>query len=79
MIIAILSYGFYHPPFWVLLLLTIPMLTDGFIQRLTAYESNNLRRLWTGLFFGYAFAAMIIMSFAYVYRLGQKVGLTYFR
>ena len=79
MIAAILSYGFYHPPFWILLILTIPMLIDGFVQRLTAYESNNVRRLWTGTLFGYAFAALLIMSFVYVYHLGQKVGLTYFR
>lgn len=34
------------------LLLTIPMLTDGFIQLKTKYISNNRRRLITGFLFG---------------------------
>ena len=78
MIAAIASYGLYHPPLWILLLLAVPMLIDGFTQRLTAYESRNVRRLWTGTLFGYAFAALIIMSFVYVYHLGQKAGSVWF-
>lgn len=46
--------------FWVACLLMLPLVIDGFTQRLTAYESNNMRRLWTGILFGIAFIAMFI-------------------
>ena len=40
-------------PDWRLcLLLMLPMLADGFAQRLTPYQSGNLRRLVTGMLFG---------------------------
>lgn len=46
--------------FWIACLMMIPLVVDGFTQRLTAYESNNIRRLWTGILFGIAFIFMII-------------------
>ena len=48
------------PDFWVACVLMIPLVVDGFTQRLTAYESNNMRRLWTGILFGIAFIFMFI-------------------
>ena len=38
----------------------MPLVIDGFIQRLTTYESNNMRRLFTGILFGIAFVFMFI-------------------
>lgn len=52
------------PDFWVACVLTIPLVVDGFTQRLTAYESNNMRRLWTGILFGIA----LIFMFIYFHR-----------
>lgn len=49
-----------YPSFWVVCLMMLPLVVDGFIQRLTAYESKNLRRLWTGILFGIAFIFMFI-------------------
>lgn len=44
----------------VLVLLMIPMILDGFVQLLTSYESTNLRRLLTGLLFGFALVSAVI-------------------
>ena len=35
-----------------LCILIIPMIIDGFVQLLTNYESNNIKRLLTGILFG---------------------------
>ena len=47
----------------------IPMVLDGFVQMLTAYESNNVKRLITGGFFGYGlfmiFAETTVMAFRF--------------
>lgn len=48
------------PSFWIVCLMMLPLVVDGFTQRLTAYESNNIRRLWTGILFGIAFIFMFI-------------------
>lgn len=59
-----LAVCFGIPSFWVVCLMMLPLVADGFIQRLTAYESNNIRRLWTGILFGIAF----IFMFVYFHR-----------
>lgn len=51
---------FGYPSFWFVCLMMLPLIVDGFTQRLTAYESNNMRRLWTGILFGIAFIFMFI-------------------
>ena len=53
------------PDFWVVLLLMIPMLFDGFLQLLTRYESGNYRRLFTGILFGVA----LIFCLIYFHRI----------
>ena len=54
------AFCFGYPRFWIVCVMMIPLVVDGFTQRLTAYESNNLRRLWTGILFGIAFIFMFI-------------------
>lgn len=40
---------------WLMIvLLMLPMVVDGSIQALTKYESNNIKRLITGILFGIA-------------------------
>lgn len=36
------------------------MLGDGFLQLLSSYESNNEKRLITGLLFGYAVGSIVL-------------------
>jgi len=38
-----------RPPFWTGLLLFIPLVVDGLMQKYTPYESTNLLRVLTGL------------------------------
>lgn len=40
---------------WIyIILLSLPLILDGFIQLLTKYESNNFKRVVTGFLFGIA-------------------------
>jgi len=41
-----------RPPFWSGLLLIMPLILDGLLQKYTAYESITLLRVLTGLFAG---------------------------
>ncbi len=58
-----------YPPFPITLLLMAPLIGDGFLQQLTPYESNNLKRLITGLLFG----AALVFLFVYFHRVCAKV------
>ena len=54
----------YIPPAVACVVFVTPMLIDGFTQLLTKYESNNWKRLATGLFFGYAIIPIAARSVA---------------
>ena len=47
---------------------------DGFVQLKTGYESNNIRRLWTGILFGYGLFTLFIISSAFALRYGIEAG-----
>lgn len=63
-----------HPPVPVLFALTLPLVLDGVIQLKTSYESNNLRRLWTGFLFGYSVLTLFVLSHIAVFRFGASLG-----
>ncbi len=48
------------PHIGVTFLMALPLVFDGFLQRLTPYESGNIRRLLTGILFGIAFISLFI-------------------
>ncbi len=52
------------PSFGIVLLLMVPLIVDGSVQKLTSYESGNIRRLITGILFGMA----LIFTFVYFHR-----------
>lgn len=52
------------PQFVIVLVMMIPLVFDGFLQRLTSYESGNIRRLITGILFGIA----LIFALIYFHR-----------
>lgn len=70
-----ITYGMYHPQILYAVIFLIPMILDGGIQLLTTYESTNIRRFLTGLFFGYGFfylfVASIIATYWYGYHFAQ--------
>ncbi|MDO9493422.1 DUF2085 domain-containing protein [Acetobacterium sp.] len=43
------------------LLSIIPLLLDGLTQLLTKYQSNNIKRIGTGLLFGIGFANLFLI------------------
>ena len=65
----------WRPPVWLTLVLMVPMVTDGLIQLKTAYESSNPRRLITGLIFGYALTAFLVVTLGMTYQYGYRLGL----
>lgn len=65
-----ITYGMYHPPVLYALIFMIPMIFDGGIQLLTIYESTNIRRFLTGLFFGYGLFYLILVSVIATYWFG---------
>ena len=52
----------------------LPLILDGFIQLLTKYESNNSKRLVTGVLFGFALTNLFIISILKTYSFGQQMG-----
>lgn len=47
-------------PIQVCIIMVIPMAIDGMLQLFTSYTSNNLKRLFTGIFSGIGFLQLII-------------------
>jgi uncharacterized membrane protein len=52
----------------------IPMIIDGLVQLLTAYESNNRRRFVTGFLFGYGLFMLLAFSTVVAYQYGLYLG-----
>ncbi len=49
------------------------MIGDGFIQALTKYESNNIKRFITGFLFGYGLCMLFVVSSIGAYNIGQSI------
>ena len=58
----------------ICLWLLLPLVLDGGIQRLTRYESGNIRRLLTGILFGYALVGLLVLSTIGAARWGYQLG-----
>ncbi len=74
MVLALITCPFCRPPLWVALLLMLPMIADGLIQYFTAYESNNLRRVLTGILFGYALVMFLVITLIMAFQYGMRLG-----
>lgn len=74
MICSPVLFSLYHPNLIYNLLLMAPMILDGFIQLSTNYESNNLKRFFTGLIFGYALCNIFIISVIFTWKCGLNFG-----
>lgn len=69
-ILGLLTLAFFQLPVLLNFLLLIPLVTDGFTQLLTKYESNNILRLITGILFGYGLTSLLIIPLHYAFDLG---------
>ncbi|WP_302626530.1 DUF2085 domain-containing protein [uncultured Eubacterium sp.] len=61
-------------PVWVFFIMLIPLITDGMIQARTNYESDNIKRVFTGLFFGIGLAMLFMLSSQYCFAVGFDYG-----
>ena len=75
MLAVVFTWAFFHPGALTSLPLLIPLIADGTVQKLTAYESRNYRRFWTGLLFGYGLFNLLFLSFEATIRWGFDLGL----
>lgn len=64
----------WHPSLIISVIMMIPMLIDGFTQRLTTYESTNIRRFITGFLFGIGLTSLFLLSVSYTFSNGYKYG-----
>ncbi len=65
---------FYIPELWVLGVLILPMVIDGFVQLLTKYKSTNFRRVVTGTLFGYSIGALFVLVTIMAFQYGVSLG-----
>lgn len=73
-ILCLTTYWFVDISIPWLLLMIIPLMADGLIQHFTSYESGNLRRLFTGILFGYGTIAIFLYLSIIIYNIGLSVG-----
>lgn len=71
---ALIAIWFIRPPYWVMALIMVPMAADGLVQAFTSYESTNLRRLITGILFGFGVLMISAMLMIMAFRLGFGIG-----
>lgn len=74
-LLLLLTWYWRHLGTAVSFCLLVPLVVDGGVQLATRYESHNLRRLWTGVLFGYGLTNLVFLSMAWVYHRGFDVGL----
>ncbi len=70
---GLLLWAFWLPPLWLTLVLMAPMVIDGMVQLKTAYESTNLRRLVTGLLFGWGLVGFLWVTGRVFYGFGYAL------
>ncbi len=74
MVIAIIAIFFVRPGFLVPTVLMIPMIIDGLWQNLGHHESTNLRRLSTGVLFGYGMLTILMEILIFCFKYGWSIG-----
>ena len=56
-----------------IILLSLPLIVDGFIQLFTNYESNNFRRIITGFLFGIAFIFILLKLHYFAFKIALNI------
>ena len=72
-VLAFLMFFAWRVSPWACLVLMIPLVLDGFRQKLTAYESTNRRRLVTGVLFGYGLYTLFAHSTIWAFQFGYNL------
>ena len=74
-LVALIAIWFVRPVWWLMALIMVPMIVDGLIQALTKYESNNWRRLITGLLFGFGITMLFFIATIALFKFGVGLGI----
>ena len=73
MILSLFSCFFFRLSILVSVLLLLPMITDGVIQAVSSYESNNAKRFITGLLFGYGIIMLFVITSVMAFKFGLNL------
>ena len=73
-LVSFTLFWFWRPNLISAIVMLIPLIIDGFVQRLTSYGSNNFKRMVTGFLFGIGFATIISITLSYAFNLGFEYG-----
>lgn len=69
-VIAVLLFPFVLIPLRIALtvlpLLLLPLALDGLVQKYTSYESNNFKRVVTGILWGFSSVTLILTGIVYL-------------
>ena len=57
---------FYRAPFYWYIPLLIPLILDGTIQMFTKYESNNIKRIITGIIAGFGYINLLVIFIIFI-------------
>ena len=63
---------FHSVPLWTLIG-TLPLMADGMVQKYTSYESTNIRRLVTGILYGFGMMSAFIRGIREVIRRVREI------
>ena len=74
MILGLATMWAWIPRLWLLILIMLPLIADGTIQKRTRYESTNSRRLLSGVLYGYALTGAVWLYLRSGYRQGMRIG-----
>lgn len=74
MIIGIPIFIIYNIPIIILLVMMAPMILDGTLQLVGSYESNNTKRVITGVIFGISFINFLMLPARYLTPLAIEIG-----
>ena len=78
MVVGAVLCCFWRPAVWMTLAAMVPMVADGLTQLKTSYESVNLRRFVTGLLFGWALMAFLVVTLGMTYQWGYRTAQRWF-
>lgn len=73
MLVALISSFFFRLGIILSIIILLPMIIDGVVQMLTSYESNNIKRFVTGVFFGYGFLMLFVITTIMAFEFGRNL------
>ncbi len=73
-LLSLVAIWFIRPSLLLMAVFMIPMALDGLIQAFTRYESTNLRRLTTGILFGFGAGMIFLLIGIIAFKFGLALG-----